>query len=165
MSEPETTDQPSKKSIDPEATFQYLKSQITKLTELELKINNKLLENKNLDFNIIRVNKDTMKIINEALSNIIKAKHPDGIQFNDLIYCTASIIAGEHKQRDGNTNRKEPAWKVRLRSKNEQYRKDLSIICEIKKGVAIKVHNKAKQILSNNEFKSIAQVEHDLKMK
>ena len=60
-----------------------------------------------------------MKIINkanEALSNIIKGKHPDVTQMNELIQRAASIIAGEQKQRDGNTNWKEPAWKVKRKN-------------------------------------------------
>ena len=78
-----------------------------------------------------------MKIINEAneaLSNIINGEHPDVTQVNELIYCTASIMAGEQKQRDGNTKWKEPAWKIRLRNETEQYRKDLPITLWDQKG-------------------------------
>ena len=48
-SEPETTDQPPKNPIDLQTTYQHLQNSVTNLTELELKLNNKLLENKNID--------------------------------------------------------------------------------------------------------------------
>lgn len=117
---------------------------VVEVEEMEVKIRAKLLElqmrslnerNKIATVKITRTIREQLRVANLALERIAEGDQLSITELNQLMYATASVIAGEMAPKPTNAKPKteQPAWERRLQLKIEKLRQNLSTVSEAKK--------------------------------
>lgn len=126
--------------------------------------------NKRKKLRKVAATKSTRKLIttaNKALKKITQDKSLNITEINELMYATASVISGE--TRGGSEvmrpKRGEPYWKIRIQKTIEEYRKELGIIYEYKKGVTTQRVCSKFDALKRKYKEDLVTMEQVIKMK
>ena len=112
--------------------------------------------------------KDSFELLrkaNSAIESIIQERQLDLTEINQLIYAAASVVSGEVEQQNPVRN-EEPRWKTRIKENINSFRKEISTLSELVKGVPSQsLRKKTEKIMQKYKMDDATELSRTLKMK